>query len=600
MIHLDYSKYKCKYVADFETSTEKWNVSKARVWLYDLCTIDNDLKHLTGTSLNEFMHTLIKVVSIKRKNILVAFHNLAYDGTYIISWLLENGFTATENTEPKQGEFYCIINTMGQHFGYCINICGNHIAFVDSYKTIHLSVKDIAEAYQLPILKGEIDYDLYREENYTPTENEIAYIHNDTEIVARALLHNFSMGLHKVTQPANALNYYVKTIGGKDTFNSLFPTDYDLSFAREAYFGGMCYANPRYLNLEINNLKSYDINSMYPAAMLHAPLPFGYPEKVKGNVIESDEYKRRLKIGKPIIYIQKIRCAYDLKPNKIPSLFKNRFYTNELHSTSSQNRILELTLTNFDLEMLFENYFVYQIEYVEGEIYSCQQGYNLTDEEFNNLSYEEIVEKDGKGSLFYDYIKFWRQVKENSKGAKRTNAKFMQNMLYGNFGKNIDGNIKVPYLDDGLVKYKTKNNNQCRQEYVPMAVFITSYCRYLLIKDILKNINNFVYCDTDSLYLIDTGIEPSLRVHNYIYGAYKIEHIIKRIKVVGSKRYIYEGSNPDGTKYGLYVKCCGADNNIKKQITFENFSLGLIIEGKKQVKTVVGGKHITTTQYSIK
>lgn len=609
---LDYSKFKLQFTADFETSTSAWNVDKARVWLWDICDI-NSFKHKSGNNIESFIEALTLLGKMGQDSLIVAFHNLAYDGMYLLSYLLENGFTAVATDDIKPNEIYTLINTMGQHYAYYINFgvqCRFHRPFkvliVDSYKTIHLSVEKIAEAYKLPILKGHIDYDLFRDIDWEPTKEELDYIRNDTEIVARALKKNFEMGLNKVTQPSNAFNYY-KNIIGKEYFETLFPTDDNFTLARKAYYGGMCWANPKHIDKVYYEGDSYDINSMYPSSMLHSLLPYGYGEFGKGNALDFiEDFNKKYPSMKYIlnencVYVQKIEVNYELKPNGVPSLFKNRMsYSNELHSTTSNFCDVELTLTHTDLDLLFKNYYVYEIKYLEFAVYRAKKGYNPTREEFENLPYDEFIEIDGKGSLFYDYIKYWRIIKENSVGAERENAKFMQNMLYGNFGKNIDGFIRIPYLDEeGKIHFKVENSGNTRVEYVPVACFITAWCRYNLITDIMNNMENFLYCDTDSLYLIGHK-EPDLLINKSIYGAYKHEHIIDKIKVIGSKRYIYWGREPNENYNSFNVRCCGADNNIKKQINFSNFKIGLELEGKKQVKTVIGGKHITITSYKIK
>lgn len=226
---MDYNGYKGQvYTADFETSTDKWGVDKARVWLWDICQ-SKSYKHTTGTDLKEFFKALYNLSIHGYKSVIVAFHNLAYDGAYVLTWLLENGYTPTQSTTPMHNQFYTLITTYGQHYQYIINMgrglsyqSNFYVVIVDSYKTIHKSVHDIAQAYELPILKGEIDYDMYREIGYVPTGEEVDYIHNDTEIMARALDIQIRQGFTKVTQPANALHHYKKLIGKKN-FETLFP-----------------------------------------------------------------------------------------------------------------------------------------------------------------------------------------------------------------------------------------------------------------------------------------------------------------------------------------------------------------------------------------
>lgn len=96
------------------------------------------------------------------------------------------------------------------------------VTFVDSLKIIPFKVEDIAEKYGMEISKLKIDYNEKREKGHKLTLNEIKYIRNDVEIVARALKHNFDNGLTKNTLSANALNEFRKTLK-KDVYDFMFP-----------------------------------------------------------------------------------------------------------------------------------------------------------------------------------------------------------------------------------------------------------------------------------------------------------------------------------------------------------------------------------------
>ena len=107
-MNFDYNKYKTFFTADFETSTEKWKVDKARVWLWDICT--KELTHYNGTNIQSFIDFISKY-----NKCLFSFHNLAYDGTYILYYLLSIGYIFTSEKNLHRGEFTTIISPMGQH-----------------------------------------------------------------------------------------------------------------------------------------------------------------------------------------------------------------------------------------------------------------------------------------------------------------------------------------------------------------------------------------------------------------------------------------------------------------------------------------------------
>ena len=85
-----------RYMCDFETTSgEAWLQKDGcvRVWAFACCTIcDNPKVTQLGNNIDEFMKWLLK------GNKQVYFHNLAYDGEYIISWLFKNKYKYTDDT----------------------------------------------------------------------------------------------------------------------------------------------------------------------------------------------------------------------------------------------------------------------------------------------------------------------------------------------------------------------------------------------------------------------------------------------------------------------------------------------------------------------
>lgn len=589
----DFRRYKHIYAADFETSTEAWNC-EARVWLWDIC--DKDYKHRTGTSINYFMNYIIRT-SYK---CLYFFRNLAYDGSYIITWLFNNGYKHVnkKSDEMLPFEFHTVISDMGLHYAYeIVGRMGQHVTIMDSLKTVNMSIHDSAIMYDLPIKKGEIDYDKFREIGYKPTDEEIDYIHNDTEIDMRTIQKNIEMGGVKFTQAGNARSEFIKGIGKKNyDINFPFLQQIEETNIRKAYRGGYVYCNPKYQNKVIYNMMALDKNSMYPAQMLHEYMPHGFPMWYSGKY--DDKYS-----GKYPIYIQHIKVSFELKPNAVPTIARrNGFLSSDnLYLNSSNGLMFDLWLANPDLELLYMCYDIIEIEYIEGYMFKAVKGIEITPNEAKNMDKFEIIDEDGKGSLFYDYIHKWRLGKETHTGAARSYDKRMQNALYGTFGTNPKRDSKEPYLENGVLRFSLIEGEYSKtKSYIPIAVFVTAWARYNLIKYILKNIDKFVYCDTDSLYVLDDINLNNIPIHSTLYDYFKIEHYIYKFKCVGAKRYIYWGWEPKTpTVWNKYVTCCGADDNIKKQMDFDNFNLGQEFQGKKQVKSAIGGKVIGITTYRL-
>ena len=550
-----------KFASDFETITDK---DDCRVWAWASSEIDNHNKVTIGNSIDSFMEF------IKKGNQVHYFHNLKFDGEFIIYYLLIHGYTYSE--EKLDNTFSCLISDVGQFYSIDVvyKVYGDrlwHTVFYDSLKKLPFSVEVIANAFNLENKKLSIDYNEYRSVNHKLTKEEIDYVSNDVKIVAEALKIQFDVGLKKMTIGADALAYYRKLVG-KKKFNGTFPiftkaTDNDI---RQAYRGGFTYVNPKYQEKIVKNGSVYDVNSMYPAIMYNELLPYDLPLFFNGQYEKDLEYP---------LYIQRIACSFKLKKGKIPCIqLKGNFrYGMTEYITSSNDEIEILTLTNIDLDMFFENYDVKDLEYICGYKFKGVRG------------------------LFKEYIDFWINEKINNKGAKRQIAKLMLNSLYGKFATNTDVTGKIPYLDDGVVKYKRSEKKERDPIYTPIAIFITSYGRDKIIRTAEALGDHFVYCDTDSVHVIDISedeVKKLIDVHESKLGAFKCESTFEIGKFLRPKTYIEINENEKN------VKCAGLPEKLKDYVTLDNFNKGLTIHGKLLPKHVKGGIVLEETDFTIK
>lgn len=391
-----------KYTADFETTTDE---KDCRVWAYALCNIDNPSEFHYGASFEEF----IEFCQNPKKNFTLYFHNLKFDGSFIISWLLHNGYEyISDRKEKRDNTFTTLITDMGQFYVIEIyfKVTGHHtnkVKILDSLKIFpNFSVERVAESFGLPIHKLEIDYKMKRPIGWQLTEQEIAYIRNDVEIMARALNIMFSEGLTKMTIAGDAFSSYKDFV---KHFRRRFPilpkaVDEDI---RLAYRGGFTYVNEIYKEKPVGKGLAIDKNSMYPSKMVQEPLPYGKPEFFEG------KYKYDAKMP---LYIQSLSCKFELKKGKIPNIqLKNNlsFMPNE-YLSSSNDEIITISLCNPDYELFRENYHVTDIVYHGGWKFRQCKG------------------------MFDAYINYWTEQKikagkEGNKG-KRQIAKLMLNSLY--------------------------------------------------------------------------------------------------------------------------------------------------------------------------
>lgn len=548
-----------EYVADFETKTTE----PTDVWLWGIDNLECSAFEY-GVDIDGFMD-YVSITTCK-----CYFHNLKFDGGFIVSWLFRNGYKHTEG-KLKEKEFTTLISDMGQWYKIVVNFGRTRVTFLDSLKLIPLPVEDIPNAYGLPIKKLSIDYNKDRNKDYIVTSEEIQYVKHDVHVVAMALKINKTAGMKKITVASNALADF-KDIQG-DNYKHIFP---ELSIGvdkdcRLSYKGGWSYVNPVYSDKLIGEGCVYDVNSMYPAMMKYKMLPYGLPVYYDGEYIEDGVYP---------LYIQHFEADIKLKPGKYPSIqLKHSIYFNETEYITETNGVVTFCLTSVDFDLMLENYDVLQIKYLGGYKFH------------------------GATGLFASYVDKWYAKKESAdregnKGYKQV-AKLYLNSLYGKEGANPIRRKKVPIWDEenNVVRYKITDPEESSGGYVPVASFITSYARDTIIRAANACGDRFVYADTDSLHIIGTDA-PNIDIDSFRLGAFKLESIFIRAKFLRSKAYIEEVQTKDGTK--LDKKLAGLPKNCRTNLTFKTLKRGQVFKGKLMPRTVKGGVILEEKDFKIR
>lgn len=266
-----------KFTADFETCV--WKEDETWVWAWAVSEIGNDENIIIDNNIDSFIE-----FCRKEKNSIFYFHNLKFDGEFIIYWALTHGFKHVEDKKQiEDNTFTTLISDMGQFYSITLyfkkkNKHTEKVIFYDSLKIIPFSVDETAKAFGLEISKLKIDYKKERPIGHELTNEEKAYIKNDVQIMAKALNILFNEELDKMTRASSALTDYKKTIK-KSQFERYFPKlNFELDEElRKSYKGGFTYLNPIYKEKDVGKGNVLDVNSLYPSVMYNDVLPFGEP-----------------------------------------------------------------------------------------------------------------------------------------------------------------------------------------------------------------------------------------------------------------------------------------------------------------------------------
>lgn len=538
----------------------------------------------------EDIDSFINYCSLINESSSFYFHNLKFDGEFIIHYLLTHGFVHVNEKKLGVNQFSTIISDLNVF--YCIKVKFKEeviISFFDSLKLLNFSVEEVAKAFNLSIKKLEIDYKAKREKRHKITDEEKEYLKHDVMIMSLALEKMFEMKITRMTIASNAMNFFKDTISKKRFKEWFKPPLYDKDL-RQAYKGGFTYLNEIYRGKEVKEGIVLDVNSLYPSVMYYSPMPYGEGIYFDGKYVPDKLYN---------LYIQNITCQFRIKKDMIPTIqIKNNLsFVPTEYLSSSNGESINLTLTNVDLKLFLEHYDIYDVSYNWGWKYKSST------------------------KIFKRYIDYWNElkVKATKEGNKplRTIAKLMLNSLYGKFAASPEGRSKIPYLDNNIVKYKLSELEERTAYYLPISIFITSWARDKTIRSAQAVYHRFIYADTDSLHLEGTDIPENLLISDTELGKWKIESTFKRGKYLRQKCYIedvvtpvdeiekFKKENPEclhlvSKDSIINIVCAGMPKGCYKNVTWENFDYGSVFDGKLGVKHTDGGIVLVDTTFTIK
>lgn len=606
-------------------------------------------------------------------NITMYYHNLKFDGAFWLSYLLVDlGFKqalvhnsdkeldvswkyekAMENHEVK-----FVVSDRGQWYQITFKENDHYFIIKDSLKLLPFSVKKIGKDFGTKHKKLEMEYKGYRYAGCNITEEEKRYIANDVLVVKEALESMFNDGHNRLTIGACCLSEFKEMHKYGDLnymkYEDVYPdlesiplseefgsTNVD-AYIRKSYKGGWCYLVKGKENKIKRNGLTADVNSLYPS-MMHSEsgnkYPIGKPKFWSGNYIPD------LALKEHTYYFVRIKTRFYLKDGYLPfiqikgnplyigtealessdvyDVKTGEYYTHYMNPFThkmSDTRV-ELTLTQTDYELLKEHYELVDFEILDGCFFYTACG------------------------LFDEYINKYKEMKINSTGAKRAEAKLFLNNLYGKMASSSDSSFKIAYIkDDRVLAFIPITERKKKTGYIAIGSAITSYARNFTIRGAQQNFHGvnkrgFIYADTDSIHC-DLNPEElnGVKIHDKNFCCWKlestwdvgyftrqktyIEHVIEEdlkpiekpyynIKCAGMSQkckdlFDLSMSNTlkkeDKTKYNkeeqefLFNKETGEP--IKRSIT--DFKNGLKIPGKLLPKRIKGGIILKDTYYEMR
>lgn len=642
------------FMCDFETTVYKGQVN-TEVWAsasVELFTEDVNIFHSIEEQFDYFKSL--------DTNICAYYHNLKFDGSFWLSYLLVDlGFKQAytplneqetevewlKENEMPNNSFKYSISDKGQWYIIIIRVNNHFIEIRDSLKLLPFSVKRIGQSFGTKHKKLDMEYSGFRYAGCEITEKEKEYIANDVLVVKEALEIMFTEGHNKLTIGSCCLEEYKKIIG-KEDYETLFPslTEYVLdekvhkyptpdAWIRKSYKGGWCYLVKGKENKIKTNGTTADVNSLYPSMMSSESgnaYPIGKPKFWTGNYIPEEALKPNK------YYFVRVKTRFYLKPNYLPFiqikgnyLYKgtealessdvydkktDKYYDHyydkagNLHDTR-----VELTLTMTDFILMKEHYDLVDFEILDGCYFYTATG------------------------IFDLYMEKYKKIKLESKGALRELAKLFLNNLYGKMASSEDSSFKVAFVKDNkAISFMSVPAMDKQAGFIAVGSAITSYARNFTIRAAQQNYHGvdkagFIYADTDSIHC-DLPPEEikGIKVHNKNFCCWKLESCWDEAIFTRQKTYIEHVTHEDLQSIDepyYNVKCAGMPQKckdlfvqsmlgyepkeddkyteeelefLKTKRTLEDFKIGLKVPGKLMPKRIRGGVLLVDTAYEMR
>lgn len=608
------------YVADFETCDDDKDykidkktglmIKNQKVWLAGFKNLET-MKSSYFTSLDDFMGAILSRGD--NQNTEFAFHNLKFDGSFIVPWLYDNGYTVS-HTKPQPNQFSILVDERNSWYTITIQTTKRRRVLIwDSLKLFPTALEYLPDIYSTPTHKIREDKEWYEEkrpEGYTPNERDLLYFENDLQVPAETLnKHIEHYGLRfKKTQASQSFYNFEQTFKAWKWRFPALTTEQDNAI-RKAYWGGISHVPEDKSGSDFYRIGIYDINSSYPDKAANFKLPYGDCVKEFGEGQHPDMSK---------FWIAEALVTFTLKPNHLPCIPKKGVIEGDAVEDKeldvekwldNSHGIAKLRFSNIDYATIQESYDFKVLRWC----WSMHWAWKVHKEvaKFVNMNNDIKVK----------YSKLAKKETDPQKKAEystmRNRAKIDNNSFYGKFGEEIIKKGKTPYKEDGEIVWKQDREDETsegKRKFLPVAIAITAWGRQQLVK--MWNVlgEHALYCDTDSLhYLLDgqAKIEQAQKdglftVDAEKLGAWKHEGNAIRGRYLRAKCYMELMDEGDGkTKLEATVAGLPADKHTgqfsKKRscLNWDNFHIGHKVSPSESnklrtVRTPSGNKLLPT------
>lgn len=518
---------------DIETNTA-WGVGEngfvpVACWMFLGCLLKSDETYVFFHNWEEYS----ALIDDLPEGSVIFVHNLAYEFEY----LCRNGFHFTD------------IIANDRHHPITVKDAERNIKYRCSYKLLDKSVKTLGK--ELGINKLDYEYHNIRD---SAELSDLDYEYNmiDCLIVARAIKKELAVYGDLDNLPLTKTGKVRKLLREKDTgelasrASRAFTDESMYDMLELAFVGGFTYGNPEYFGRVVNNVKSFDRKSAYPATMLKERFPQKFSPIYEGEKAIKMYSQMRVQHYVAEFHIERM-IAFDARLCVI-SAYKVRGSGNRVLYNGKIYSAVDVTITCDSVSWeLYQK--IYNFEGVVCKRIAVATSVRRLPTPLLRVVSELAFEKERLGKLKKTTDESSPEYNEITEEYQRT--KEMLNSLYG---ANVQRLRNFDYTVDESGDWYCTVQEYAKPRGIMRAfawgVWITAYSRKALIEEILNvGLDNFVYCDTDSIKCFgDVKIMPYYDNDDVEYLSDLLGEHFNAVKDFG--KFEYEDTSSEFLHYG--------------------------------------------------
>ncbi len=600
------TKYATKHIClDTETS----HTDNITSWVYQWAAKLGGL-YVYGRKPSEIIEFMRRVAEHYKlgdmKKIVLYIHNVSYDLQYLKLFLRQYDPTAQFLAIDAHSIIQCDV------LGFKI-LC--------SYKLTNMSLNALSENYADTYIKavGEVDYSLIRYQDSELTPSDWFYMFSDVASQDDGVKGYLKMQGYKYAYQApitstgfvraNCRKAAKNADGWREEFTNSRLSLEQYNLCRQCFMGGVCVASFKYTSETIrgDNLRHKDFCSSYPARLMLDYFPVGKPNWY--GEIESEEELDDVCAEYCCVFVLTLDNVHIKKGVTAPCIPSSKCIHKENELKLNGKIVYADTLT----------------------IVVCEIDYKWIKKQYDfdapavdkMLVFERGEMPEWLKTEVYDYFK----NKCSLKGINDLLYAKSKNMLNGIYGMIATAIIRLCYemndewslekkeqtiddLQNALNKYYRSYNNFMVYQ---AAIWCTAHARDALYTMITKTgdndgtdddltdvYKNFLYCDTDSVFYIETP-ENKKRMDEYAAyckqraidgGAYygdkylgepTDEPPLRAFRAIHSKCYAMEEYNKKTRRFELNVVIAGIPKAATKWVRGDNFVMPYTITNAQEL-----------------